>query len=668
MVTTSRVDVLVVGGGFTGLAAARALQAEGVDVRLIDSFSDHLGGRAYSYPSPQGAGLRFDHGAQYVGDLQNAVMKEIREHLGPEALVNGAQLRLPYPWEVMVLDQQRMAFESDKSLFGIPGCPPQLGFLGALQMVALLAEMTIIECCIDTVTPWEGPAKLLALDHITVWDWVKSKWWVGDEVADLVRISVEALLSVEPSELSLYYFLWYCACNDGFLTEINDSTGGPQQYWLRDGTLALAERYAEPVKGAIRGGVTARSITLRDDEVEVALEGGETVIAQRVIVAVSPATAARRIQYDPPLPAARRELLEQPMGRTLKCQIYYRTDWWHRAAGDKAYDGYVGGANYPVLWVMDNSPPEAAQQGGPFVLMTFTVGERLDLDLGQSPSQQDIERYVTGALRDLFEDERALSTSGEFIELRAFLWNQSEPDVGGGPNTIMRPGVLTGAAGRLLNEPWQDKVFFASAETCLNPAPQSKSGRWNLFAKSNPPKYDDEAQLKPSPAPPYLTKYSDRRKGLGYMDGAMLSGMHAAQQVLASLGKVDRRPEQPAPAAIAPPEPAPHPADVAHPVLAALGKELEGLTHEALAALGDAHAAEGTLAHASWLRGKITELLHGHGVLEADADPLQQLQSLHDFVVGVLQAHHGKDVPEHGGIQQLVGEAEALLEKLFAPS
>src|SRR5690606_11853548 len=111
--------------------------------------------------------------------------------LDPDEIVNGAALRLPYPWEVMVLDQQRMAFKSSDSLFGIPGCPPQLGILGALQMIGLLAEMTLIECCIDTLQSWEGPKELLDLDQVTVWDWVTSKTWVDPAVADLVRISVE---------------------------------------------------------------------------------------------------------------------------------------------------------------------------------------------------------------------------------------------------------------------------------------------------------------------------------------------------------------------------------------------------------------------------------------------------------------------------------------------
>jgi monoamine oxidase len=659
MKNTKSVDVLVVGGGFTGLAAARALAAEGVDFLLVDSFSDHLGGRAYSYDDGE---LRFDHGAQYVGDLQNAVMKEVRALLEPGELVNGAALRRPYPWEVMVLDQRRMPFKSSDSLFGIPGCPPQLGLLGALQMVGLLAEMTLIECCIDTVQPWEGPAELLALDQVTVWDWVTSKKWVDPAVADLVRISVEALLSVEPTEISVYYFLWYCACNDGFLTEINDDTGGPQQYWLLRGTRELAVRYAEPVRDRIRQGVSVRAITIVDDGVEVDLEG-ERIAARRVIVATSPATAGRRIAFTPGLPPARRALLSQPMGTTLKCQIYYRSDWWHHAAGGKAYDGYVGGAHYPVLWVMDNSPPDAQTKGGPFVLMTFTVGDMLTA-LGSHPSQEDIERYVTGTLNDLFQDERALSTSSEFVRLVAYTWDREEPEVGGGPNTVFTPGMLTGEAGRLLNEPWEDRVFFASAESCLNPAPRSASGAWSLFAPENLPQYDDEATLLPKPAPPFFSKYSDRRKGLGYMDGALASGVYAAQQVLASLGHEDRRPKAPPLAAIAPPAPAPHDVDSTHAVLTALAERLEGATVEALADLAKTAAAEGRLGHASWLRDALVAALRDQGV-RCD-EPLATLAAVRDFVASLVQAHRGVEGAAAAGAQARIREAVDAAERRVA--
>lgn len=667
-------DVLIIGGGFTGLSAARELDRLGVDFLLVDSFGDHAGGRAYSYASPEeapdgdavalGGELRFDHGAQYVGDLQNRIMEPIRELLDDDALVNGAELRLPYPWEVMVLNQRRMAFRADQSLLGIPGAPPQLGVLGALQMIALLAEMTLIEWCIDTVTPWEGPDDLLALDQVTLWDWVTGKDWVKPEVADLVRISCEALLSVEPAEISLYYFLWYCACNDGFLTEINDGTGGPQQYWLRQGTDALARRFADPIADRIERGVSANAIDTRGERVRIALSDGREADARRVLVATSPATAARRIAFTPELDEERRELLAQPMGRTLKCQVYYATDWWHRAAGGLAYDGYVGGAHYPILWVMDNSPPEAHDRGGPFVLMTFTVADMLD-PLGSSPSQEAIEAYVTGALRDLFDDERALSTSGEFRKLVSYLWDPSEERVGGGPNTIFTPGKLT-KVGHLLDEPIDDVVFFASAESSLNPDPQSPHSGYDPFASEHLPEYDDRRRLKGDSKPPFHSRYSDRRKGLGYMDGALGSGEYAARRIAGSLGLAVSLPSPPVhrPTMAPPAEPEAHPDSLLHAVTSGLADALEQLTPEALAAHADHQTKAGHRGRASWLRGQLAYLLAHHGHLAPDASPMEILTAIRDFAVSLARRLGDESVhlPELAGA---VARADAAIAALL---
>ena len=550
-------DVVIVGGGFTGLAAARELSALGLSFVLLDAYDDHLGGRAYSYDLTAGdPALRFDHGAEYVGDLQDEIMLQIRELLPEGALINGAALRAPYPWEVMVLNQTRYVFRSDDSLFGIPGCPPQLGFAAALGMIGLLAEMTLVEWSIDVMEPWNATGDLLALDRTDVWTWLQEKWWVEPTVRDLVRISVEALLSVEPSEISPYYLLWYTACNDGFLNEINDDTGGPQQYWLRGGTDQLAQRYADAVRPHVRSGTRVRSIEHGGEACTVTTEGGEVVRARKVLVAMSPHSAGR-LTFDPPPPAAHAELMRQPMGRTIKCQLVYRTRWWHDSKG-KAYDGYVGGADYPVLWVMDNSPPEADADGGPFVLMTFTVGTQAD-QLGANATDAQITTWVTDALAALFDDERAKPAAGGLLRVIPYRWMPDERFVGGGPNTVFTPGALTSDVGRALDAPLGENVFFASAENAKRLRPTSTVPHFDPFARTNEPTYTNDVR-DPSPAPPYHTRYSDMRSDLGYMSGAMESGRYAAHAIASSLGARNDLPGRGAAAGSPPAAPPPAPA------------------------------------------------------------------------------------------------------------
>lgn len=635
-------DVIIVGAGFTGLAAAAELSKLGASFVVLDAYTDHLGGRAYSYdaPVPSGSPLRFDHGAQYVGDAQNAIMDVVREKLPAGSLVNGANLRLSHPYEVMVLAQKRYCFRSDQVLFGIPGVPPQLSAADAFGMIGMLAEMTLIEWSIDVVSPWQGDRALLALDQIDCWSYLESKWWLTAAVRDLMRISIEALLSVEPKQISPYYLLWYTACNDGFLNEINDDAGGPQQYWLRRGTDEIADAIAEPFRDSVRQGVRVSEIEHGEGGVVVRTSTGEELRAKRVLVAVSPSTAGR-IRYLPELDAAHEELMAQPMGKTIKCQLYYRTPWWHDSKG-LDYDGYVGGANYPVLWVMDNSPPDAAELGS-YVLMTFTVGDQAD-QLGPNPSDEAITAWVTSALAKLFDDDRALPGQGELLKVVTHRWLPSDPFVGGGPNTIFSPGKLTSEVGRALDQHVGDRVFFASAENAKRLAPRSSSSRWSIFAEENIPAYDAQSRLLATSKPPFYSKYSDRRADLGYMSGAIESGRYVAHEIAASLG---REHALPAPAERLEPAELPTPAGEGLPsvadILAAVRERLEGLADEELGEL-DREARGRGAVFGGWLRELLVDVLHEQGHVEDPGDERSVLHALRDLAVG-LAPHLGLASP-----------------------
>lgn len=639
--TSSEVlDVLVVGAGFAGISAARELEKLGVKLRVLDSYSDHLGGRAYSFDAkiPEGTKLRFDHGAEYVGDLQNTIMNQIRETMPADTLVNGAKLRRPYLWEVMILDKKRYAFKSTDCLFGIPGAPPQLGILAALGMIGMMAEMSLIEMTIDVREPWNGHPSLLALDQTDVWTWLGEKWWVVPTVKDLMRISVEALLSVEPSQISPYYLLWYTACNDGFFNEINDDAGGPQQYWLSTGTSSLAEKFAEPVRPSITQGTRASSIDLSGDVVVVRTDSGETLRAKKVLVATSPATAGR-IAFTPEPPAARKALMAQPMGKTLKCQVFYKSAFWHDSNG-LAYDGYVGGADYPILWVMDNS---AADGGAPHALMTFTVGSQLDA-LGPNPSKEAITTLVTATLASLFQDDRALAGSSEFIRLDHYVWSPEEPHVGGGPNTVFSPGMLTGDPGRIMDQPWDDKVFFACAENAKNLTPRSTSPRYDFFAPENLPQYDADSVLLPTSQPPFFSKYSDMRVDLGYMSGAMESGRYVAHEIAKSLGLPNALPNVPAqpPVALADaPTTAPFSAELVATILA---KVHEAVTGPNAAELQDGFRRSGLggpNGFATWLGDLLGKALTEAGHTNVASDARAMATAVRDFAISAVT--HARD-------------------------
>lgn len=669
-------DVVIVGAGFTGLTAARELSRRGVRFRLLDSFPDHLGGRAFSYDpgvSP-GSSLRFDHGAEYVGETQTEMMQLIAEHLPPDALVNGAHLRAPYPNQVILIDGTRHVFRLEDSLFGIKGVPPKVGIGAAIAFLGLLAEMMLLEIQIDTLEPWKGSPDLLELDRLSISEWLDTKDWVPASVKDLLCLSVEALLSVEPSEISIYFLMWYSACNNGFLTAINDDTAGPQQYWLKEGAGTLAERYADAIRDHIHPGVFVDRIDLSGEHVAVTTRGGATLHAKKVLVAMSPHTSGR-IEYVPEVPAGRRALMNLPMGRTLKCQVFYRSSWWHDVGGIH-FNGYGGGANRRVLWTMDNSPPPEANDDT-HVLMTFTVGAQCD-QLSADATQEEIEAWVTGGIRDFFADDRALSTSPEFIKLVAYRWAESDPHVGGGPNTVFPPGALTGEVGRHMNEHWDDRVFFASAENAKNLHPTSRSTHWNVLHDENMPKYTDDGLLLADPPPPYRTNYSDVRQSLGYMDGAIVSGRYVASEIAASLGLSDEaashRPalSTPSPSSASPSARAAHPS-AAHAlgVFESMRADVDCVSEEDLRAWK--RDPSGPKGYASWAHRALTKALD---VGSDAADPVARLTKVRNFAAAV--APRLTDAPTCGPdsapasederplferIRVLVAETDAVVRK-----
>src|SRR4051812_28042088 len=85
------VDVLIVGGGWTGVSAALTLHEHNgahpdgaLTFAVLEGHSSQLGGRARSYEHEwiDEKGTRrttaFEHGAQYVGQEQSAVWELIR--------------------------------------------------------------------------------------------------------------------------------------------------------------------------------------------------------------------------------------------------------------------------------------------------------------------------------------------------------------------------------------------------------------------------------------------------------------------------------------------------------------------------------------------------------------------------------------------------------------
>jgi monoamine oxidase len=339
------VDVVVVGAGLAGLAAARALRAAGRDVVVLEA-RDRVGGRTLN--EPIGDGKVVEIGAQWVGPTQDRVLNLIAE-LGLETFPTygeGANL-----------------FERGGRVRRYRGTIPRLNPVALAEAGVVLSRVNRLARRVDPAEPWAA-SRAADWDAQTFETWIRRRVRTG-AARDLMRLVINAVWAAEPRDVSLLHMLFYVS-SAGSIEALLDTEGGAQQDRVVGGTQLIADRMAEELGDAVVLGAPVHAIVHGDAGVGVGTKE-VSISARRAIVAVAPPLAGR-ITYDPPLPAVRDGLsTRMAMGTVVKCMAIYERPWWR----EEGLSGQAISADGPVSVVFDNSPPD----GTPGVLLAFFEGK-----------------------------------------------------------------------------------------------------------------------------------------------------------------------------------------------------------------------------------------------------------------------------------------------------
>ena len=348
------------------------------------------------------------------------------------------------------------------------GAIPPASTASLVELAVTIQKLNDMAATVPVDAPWNAP-------NAAEWDSQTLDTWVRDEnltpeARDLVVLAVQSVFSAEPRDLSLLYVLLYIATAAGDFNLLIDTAGGAQEKRIVGGSQEISLRMAKELgRRTVQLHQPVRTIRRGKGGVEVQTGSGAWK-GKRVIVSLPPALCGS-IRYLPDLTSQRAQLDQRvPMGTVYKCMAVYDKPFWREAG----LSGMATSDTGPVKLTFDNSPPD----GSPGVLLGFIEGQEARDFAGTS--RGDRKAAVIDCFARYFGDEARNATDYVDKSWSADRWSR------GCYVGFMAPGVLLGYRDAIRSP--VGEIHWAGTETATEWA--------------------------------------------GYMDGAIQSGIRAADEVL----------------------------------------------------------------------------------------------------------------------------------------
>ncbi|XXH01238.1 hypothetical protein Hte_007592 [Hypoxylon texense] len=429
---TTNVDVVVVGGGLSGLKAGLDCQRAGLSTVVLEA-RDRVGGKTWSKTGAKGKG-KVELGGAWINDTNQSYMYALAREFGLDVI----QQITTGDCVMHDLDGSMHRFEY--------GGVPKHAQAEAENMVQIRSLLERLCHEIDLQNP-QNPE----WDSVTLEDFITQNGG-GPTALGTARLWTRGLLGCEPRDMSALYFLDYVKSGGGLMQTRSDMKHGGQFLRIRQGTQSFSEGLKALMKpGTVILGSAVRNIEQGDEgqEALVTTEDGKKIRCKRVIVSV-PTPLYKEITFTPALPADKQKLASSTeLGWVAKTIVCYDEPWW-RAGG---YSGLVQSFNGPVTIMRDTS----SDRDGHFSLTCFSQG-----DTGRAWSQlppHERRAQVVDHIARAFDNSRAaVDHTGVFEQQWAGeQWSQ------GCPSPVMGPDLL-GKLGHALRSPFRN-IHFVGTET-----------------------------------------------------------------------------------------------------------------------------------------------------------------------------------------------------------
>ncbi len=402
-------DVLVLGAGMAGLAAARALAERGMRPVVLEA-RDRVGGRIYSLQTGQGV---VELGAEFVHGREPQLWALINEAGADTVERNGSVMRENTPGELA--EEEHVEEDLFDPLDRLADLPEDVSF----------AE-------------WLASSDLPKERHIALRSYVE-----GFNAADANRISARSL---------------------GLQQKAEEAIEGDRTWHVRGGYSQLAIYLANRLRklgGEVRLGCVVRSVRWAAGEVSVETSSG-VFRAPRCIVTL-PLGVLQRVNRDggvrlEPEPAAVAHARRLAMGSAERFTMIFRERWWERSkhvnkGALKTLSFLFTFRRLPPVWWTPHPEPQALP-----TLTGWAGGPRAAKLIGRDADQLGAE--ACGALAEVFGLPEG-QVRGALLATHKHDWDL-DPFAYGAYSYVPAGGLDAPAA---MAEPECDTLFFAGEHT-----------------------------------------------------------------------------------------------------------------------------------------------------------------------------------------------------------
>ncbi|WP_315770728.1 flavin monoamine oxidase family protein [Rhodococcoides kroppenstedtii] len=342
-------DVVIVGAGPSGLAAARTLVARGYSVAVLEA-RDRVGGRTWTREID---GATLEIGGQWVSPDQSALIALLEElglktferyREGESIYVGPDGVAIRYAAENFPVDQSTTD-EIDRLTDILDGLAAEIG----------------------ASEPWAHPLAR-ELDTISFSGWLAQQSDNAEATANVGMFIAGGMLTKPAHAFSALQAVLMAASAGSFSNLVDDGfildkrvVGGMQKV-----SIAMATDLGEDV----HLNAPVRSVEWSADRVVVSADGGLSISARQVVLAVPP-NLYSRISFDPPLPRRQHQMHQHlSLGLVIKIHAVYDQPFWR----DAGLSGTGFGAGEIVQEVYDNTNHEDSRG----TLVGFVSDEKAD--------------------------------------------------------------------------------------------------------------------------------------------------------------------------------------------------------------------------------------------------------------------------------------------------